>query len=44
MCYFILGQNFVEENGFLSQLDTALQACEAQKNKMIQTPNLGKNS
>ncbi|KAM3852614.1 nesprin-2 isoform 7-T7 [Vipera latastei] len=32
--------NFVEEKGFLSQLDTALQVCEAQKNKMVQAPNL----
>ncbi|XP_025025751.1 nesprin-2, partial [Python bivittatus] len=33
--------NFIEEKGFLGQLDTALQICEAQKNKMMQAPNLG---
>ncbi|XP_070798547.1 nesprin-2 [Pituophis catenifer annectens] len=32
--------NFIEEKGFLGQLDTALQVCEAQKNKMIKDPNL----
>ncbi|KAG8126586.1 hypothetical protein E2320_021839, partial [Naja naja] len=32
--------NFIEEKDFLGQLDTALQVCEAQKNKMIKAPNL----
>ncbi|XP_026554203.1 nesprin-2 [Pseudonaja textilis] len=32
--------NFIEEKGFPGQLDTALQVCEAQKNKMIKAPNL----
>ncbi|XP_070607106.1 nesprin-2 isoform X2 [Erythrolamprus reginae] len=32
--------NFIEEKGFLRQLDTALQVCEAQKNKMMKAPNL----
>ncbi|XP_063145116.1 nesprin-2 [Candoia aspera] len=34
--------HFIEEHDFLGQLDTALQVCEAQKNEMIQIPNLGK--
>lgn len=44
MRHFILGQSFIEEKGFLGQLDTAIQVCETQKNKMIKAPNLGKNS